>query len=155
MKTITMLVALMIVLCFATSSYAAYCWNSPRIASTAHRLDEEARHFEKILYGIRPFSHIAEDVRDLSGAVRHLHRLAESDASCSHLREDFRTVEREFQHVSHMLRSAHRLHHNGHVMQDWRDVVQSYRQVRDAVYTKSHRGLEGLLDHAFREYGDR
>ncbi len=99
------------------------------VRRTSHELAAATNHFGRMVLSLSGYSHLSRDAEDLAIEAEHLHESAHDGASCEHLRRDFGYVQEALSHLRFELQRAHNIHHNLHVMRDFRDVELAYRAV--------------------------
>ncbi|MCZ6617500.1 MAG: hypothetical protein O7E57_05165 [Gammaproteobacteria bacterium] len=121
------LVPLLVVPAMSIQADDSGCHQAKHIEAAAHDVEERARHFDRVLVNFDGYGHISDDSLHLAEAAEHLHELAHANRSrCDHLRQDYGNVERLYNHFAREFRSAHDIHHNHHVAEDWYELEHAY-----------------------------
>ncbi len=130
------------VVLFSLSSAYARCYNTSEIIRNAHEVVSEAKHFDKMIDRIAGYSHLSKDVHALENEANHFHRSVDRGVNCRHIRRDFRDVAKKYRHLSDVLRRAHRVHNNRHVMNDFHDLQYAFQDLRYEVMSSGRGGGE-------------
>ena len=100
-----------------------------QLALAVHELHEAAAHFHEVIHDRTGYSRLGDIAHQLANEAGHLHEVVESGASYEHVSRDFATVRSLFVNPDRRLDYAHRVHHSGHVMRDWRLVENAGMRV--------------------------
>jgi len=112
--------------------------NFRKAEKAAKKLVKRSEHFHKIIHKLEGFSHLADDVHELSEAASHLYEGIQQKQSKEHVMEDFDEVQAGFFHLLKQIPHAHGAHHGKHVLKDLeklgKDFMKLYYQLTRAIF---------------------